>query len=483
MQRFPTRVVLAGLISLLVAFATHPLPADGVAKKTERFDKEPNWEGYNNRVKVEKPNPVVQGFGFSATHHAGGKRMGEIGGRVQRCTTPATYLKRLETTASFEQRLHCSGTFTVTETMGMSSLYFGFCNTQTMETRPRNFLGLMINGEGGGCEVHVSYNTSGGQSDGFRATGTGPKGAQVRDFNLIPVNTPYTWDLLYDPQANAGIGEITFTLGGQGPFTGGPFTFKLPPAQRQAGATFDAFGIVNAQSAGNWLTMYFDDITVHDQLEHFDVDPTWQGDGNRARLEDHGVEGAHQFGFSDTHLAGGERGEVGGVLYSSPSVPGYYADRVGALSLEQPLVASGRLALKQYGSDGGLYIGWFNSRKRGYPPENILGVLIDGPTSTGPRFRGCAASSDSKIGHVQRDTAPPLAPNGTAHTWKMEYDPQADGGRGRLTVWLDDRHDAFTLPAALRQVGAVFDRFGLFVHEGGGRVSRIYLDDLEYSAE
>lgn len=27
----------------------------------------------------------------------------------------------------------------------------------------------------------------------------------------------------------------------------------------------------------------------------------------------------------------------------------------------------------------------------------------------------------------------------------------------------------------------MFDRFGLFVHEGGGTASRVYLDDLEYS--
>ena len=34
----------------------------------------------------------------------------------------------------------------------------------------------------------------------------------------------------------------------------------------------------------------------------------------------------------------------------------------------------------------------------------------------------------------------------------------------------------------MRKAGAAFDRFGLFVHEGGGRVSRVYLDDLTYTA-
>lgn len=427
------------------------------------------------------PNPVIQDFGFSKTGHAGGKKAGEIGGRVQRCTSPSYYVKRLDKPVSLEQKLRCSGTFTVTQTMGMSSFYFGWCNTRTMETRPRNFLGMMINGERRGCEVHLSYNTAAGQSDGFRATGTGPKGAAVRDFNLIPTGTPYTFDLAYDPDANNGLGAVTFTLGGKGPFTGGPFSFKLSADQRKAGATFDAFGIVNAQSAGNWLTIYFDDLSVDGVHEAFDDHPGWVGQSNRAKLDDYGLEGAHQFGFSDSSFAGGKRGEIGGLLYSSPSVPGYYAAKVGTLSLEDRLRASGKIALKQYGPDGGVYIGWFDADKRGYPPANILGVLIDGPTSTGPRFRASAASSDPKVAHVQRDTAPLIPPDGSAHTWKVDYDPAADEGRGVLTVWLDDRKDTFSLPPALRRRGAAFNHFGLFVHEGGGRASLVYLDDLEFT--
>jgi hypothetical protein len=48
-------------------------------------------------------------------------------------------------------------------------------------------------------------------------------------------------------------------------------------------------------------------------------------------------------------------------------------------------------------------------------------------------------------------------------------------------VWLDDHKDSFPLPPELRKTGATFDRFGLFVHEGGGRASRVYVDDLEYT--
>lgn len=477
-------------VSLLAIFGSL-LPAERVKKtervlrqRTEQFDQDPGWDGHNNHVKVERPNPVVQDFGYSTTHHAGGKAAGEFGGRIQRCTTTAFYGMRLEQPKTLDSRLRCSGSFAVVQSAGMSCLYFGWFNTKTPGPRPYNWMGICLSGEKKGCAVVVGYRMAGGQAGGpGRVTGLGPKWPRVRDINLIPNDgTRYTFDLLYDPDANGGAGGMTFTLGGEGPFNGGPFRFKLPPGHRKSGAAFDSFGIVNAQAAGGALTAYFDDLSIDGQAESFDRDPQWIGQGNRERLDDYGLEGAHQFGFSDTARAGGKRGEVGGLLYSSASPEGYYGDKVGRLTLDNPLTALGKVALMKYGSDGGVYIGWFDSRKRGHPPVNILGVLIDGTTSTGPRFRARVASTDPKEAHRQGDTAPRIAPDGSSHFWKLEYQPAADGGLGRVTVWLDDHKDAFTLPPELRKAGATFDRFGLFVHEGGGRASRIYLDDLEYTA-
>lgn len=469
-----------GSLAFATAFAEEPQRA--TRQESQSFASDPHWDAHNNRVQVEG-NPVKQDFGFSATNLAKGEAAGEIGGRVQRCTTPAWYGKPFQQPKSWDEPLHCSGRFVVTQTMGSSSLYFGWFNTGTMDTRPRNFMGLMINGEGKGCEVHVSYNTAGGNSDGIRATGAGPKGAKVRDFNLIPVETVYSFDYRYDPAANGGVGEITFTLGGEGPFTGGPFKIPLHKQQREAGATFDCFGLVNPQSAGNWLTIYVDDLTEGGERQAFDADPQWRGEGNRAELLDYGLEGAHQFGYSETALAGGEPGEIGGLIHNSPSSPAYYADDIGKLSLDQPLAASGKIVVERYGSDGAVSFGWFHSARRGYPPANVLGVLIDGPTSTGPRFMGLVGSSDPKLSHRQHDGAPLIAADGKSHTWQLEYDPAAADGQGKMTIWLDGKATSFALPAGLRKQGAAFDRFGIFAHEGGGRASRVYWDDLEYTAE
>jgi len=71
--------------------------ADGQPKtvlKTERFDRDPGWEGFNNRVVLTKVPTVTQDFGHSLTAFAS-KDKGEVGGRVNRSTTPASYAARI----------------------------------------------------------------------------------------------------------------------------------------------------------------------------------------------------------------------------------------------------------------------------------------------------------------------------------------------------------------------------------------------------
>jgi hypothetical protein len=44
--------------------------------KTEHFDRDPMWEGRNNRIVPKKPLMVTQDFGYSPTNYAG-KRKGK----------------------------------------------------------------------------------------------------------------------------------------------------------------------------------------------------------------------------------------------------------------------------------------------------------------------------------------------------------------------------------------------------------------------
>src|SRR4051812_32528068 len=84
--------------------------ADGrpkTVRKTERFDKDPGWEGFNNRVVPKRVPTVTQDFGHSPTNFAG-KGKGEIGGRVTRCAKPAYYAGKIAV-KTLNDRLTASG--------------------------------------------------------------------------------------------------------------------------------------------------------------------------------------------------------------------------------------------------------------------------------------------------------------------------------------------------------------------------------------
>src|SRR6266540_4511366 len=62
-------------------------------QRYESFEKDPGWDGHNNRL--AKPETVRQDFGWSAgTTHAGGDA-GEIGGLITPAAEPAYFAKKL----------------------------------------------------------------------------------------------------------------------------------------------------------------------------------------------------------------------------------------------------------------------------------------------------------------------------------------------------------------------------------------------------
>ncbi len=91
-----TRTTLIWATMLLaVSFLAEPgRGADTTLLKTEHFDRDPVWDASNNRITDKRPVHVVQDFGYSPTHHAGGKGAGEIGGRVMRSVERAITASR-----------------------------------------------------------------------------------------------------------------------------------------------------------------------------------------------------------------------------------------------------------------------------------------------------------------------------------------------------------------------------------------------------
>ena len=120
----------------------------------------------------------------------------------------------------------------------------------------------------------------------------------------------------------------------------------LPSGYKEQGTIFDRFGLMNSERGGNPMTIYFDDLSYDGKAEDFSEDPRWLASGNHSRFEDSVQGGAHDFGFSaQTSHAGGSPGELGGTIWRS-GVYGYYAARVGVLTLTNRLEASGKVVLE-----------------------------------------------------------------------------------------------------------------------------------------
>jgi hypothetical protein len=271
----------------------------------------------------------------------------------------------------------------------------------------------------------------------------------------------------------------------------------LPAGYKQQNTTFDRFGLANAMKSGNPMTIYFANLEHDGKHEDFSADPQWSALGNHVNFEDHEQGGVHDFGYSaQTHYAGGSAGEIGGLFWRSGSY-GYYADRVGPLSLNDHLQASGKIVLQTAAQDSGMYFGWFNSAEKEYCPTqagNFLGVKIGGPTRVGHYFLPAYATAKhtpiqfkGNEGHavnvsIEARSGPVIVPE-KMYEWTFDYDPQANDGNGSIQLTLGDQSVSLKLKDGDKAKNATFDRFGLFTNHIGGSFVKVYVDDVKYTVK
>src|ERR1041385_1197213 len=164
----PSRMTAAAVIATLIASAPAGWPADQpqTILKSETFDRDPGWEGHNNRMTPKKASVVKQDFGYSTTHFAG-KAAGEMGGAIQRATKPASYAAALTPAKTLEDRLSASGTFAM-PVRGGGGVFFGFFNSQQPggSGRPIGSLGLDFDFESHGGRLAVRLISNGNKSCG-----------------------------------------------------------------------------------------------------------------------------------------------------------------------------------------------------------------------------------------------------------------------------------------------------------------------------
>jgi hypothetical protein len=453
-------VLLAGLVVLVGGGIAREPPKS--ALRTESFDADPGWEGHNNRVVPKNVPTVRQDFGYSKTHFAG-RAGGEVGGVIQRSTTPASYAAEIAA-KTLDDRLTASGTFAVTASHPGAGVFFGFFNSRQPggSGRPIGSLGLDFDFEGQGGRLAVRLITGGNKSCGTFVTPYLP--GKFRPTPIRNDGTRYRWTLDYDPNAAGGNGRFTFTMTSDTHTTQDygrlpeasekeaqarfpnttTFAVEVPPGYRKEGATFDRFGVLNMMKAGGTATMYFDDLTYNGRSQDFARDPEWVGAGNRVTFKDREQVGAHDFGYSKAAHAGGPAGEVGGGLWRSGDF-GYYADRVGPLDLRQRLEARGKVKLVTAGPDSDMFLGWFSSASKGRKSgdaRDFVGVHVGGPTRVGHYFIPVFATAEGTRGKVEK--GPVIVP-GKVYDWSLVYDPAGHGGDGEIAVTLGDESVSLAL--------------------------------------
>lgn len=469
-RKFFTFVITASLSTFAVA--------ENPPVRIQSFEVDPGWRSFRNRLLPERLPRVRQDFGYRASQNAGGRAPGEIGGWIQRSLTPAYYATRLEP-RTFQEPLSASGTFAVTKAEGGSGVLVGWFNDQSRGWRTPNSLGFRVDGNGGKFWVFFEYGTRNWLTGGgatfegrYQTTTTKPFAAD---------GTPHRWALRHDPAALDGRGEILFTLDGK------EYRAPVEPGHLQDGMVVNRFGVWNVQTSGDGLELYLDDLTLDDKEESFDQDPGWEGLGNHVEFEERAIRPFHDFGYSKTGFVTGRPGEVGGIVWRDEA-PAYHADEITPCTLNDELRMSGKICFRAAGSDSGVYLGWFNGKRKREkqtpeheePQREYLGILLEGPSRVGHYFRP-AHRTKSGLGGAA-DTGPILRPDSVTRAFMFHYDPQGAGGNGRITLALAGERMVVDLKPGERADNALLDHFGLWNLQAGGHYVLVYVDDLRYTS-
>ncbi len=480
------RVFATIQICTILFFAPGPATSSLADERAQSFDKDPGWEGINNRILA--PRKVRQDFGYSPTNHAG-LAAGEIGGFITPAAEPAYYGKRISP-SSFADTLSASGTLICTGRKFHALI--GFFNSKTVnEWRTPNTIALRVQGRGNCFYAYLEYTTQ-----RWRAGGDSPQGFTLRDpstgkrkMREFTLGEKHSWSLEYDPRGNNGAGSVAARIDGE------EAVCHLDPSHKSDGASFNRFGLLNiVKSVDDGGELWLDGIAVGGDRENFDRDPRWEGFQNRREYTTSDIRPHFDFGYSRTNFAGGKAaGEMGGLVFRGDGrykeKMACYGDRLEALTLDKPLRAAGKVALRRGVSDSTVLIGFYHSadsmriydaQDAGTPP-GFLGAAIEGPSSEGFFLYPACHLQFSSPRDGRRNDPPRILPDGTSHTWALDYDPSGSNGLGEITITMDGKSARLAIQPGDRSAGIRFNRFGIITTRIDGNAQRVYFDDLSYT--
>jgi WD40 repeat protein len=247
--------------------------------QTESFDRNPHWDEFQNRRTYVTRNVRPRfDFGYSVTHHAGGRAPGEMGGLIFRgdgryTNLMAFYGDRLEA-LTLAKPLRASGTISLRRGVSDSDVLLGFFHSvhslnsggsDSIGTPP-DFLGVAIGGPSREGFMFVpAYRL---HSTERRSSERGPY--------LYPNGAAHHWTLEYDPgpgrngdreakrdaapslepgKAANRHGTLTVTLDDE------RMSLPIPREHQAMDAHFNRFGLISTHTDGNAQHIYLDDLT------------------------------------------------------------------------------------------------------------------------------------------------------------------------------------------------------------------------------
>lgn len=221
------------------------------------------------------------------------------------------------------------------------------------------------------------------------------------------------------------------------------------------------------------------------RYETFDRQPpNWIGLNNR-NSHFSAREVRQDFGYSSqTSHAGGQPGEIGGLITPAGEAA-YYAWPLGGPSpLTNELRAAGKLFIRE--GPGHFMVGFFNpATLKEWRTANSLVARIN---SRGKTTHYHVEYGTSKwragagvIGHIvpgERITALEI-PNGQVIDWELHYSPASDRTRGKLILKIGPHSGECEIDPDHFQDGLEVTHFGLFpITKTYDSPGEIYLDDL-----
>ncbi len=477
-----TRKSAWGLCFAIAVAVTCFAGAQQPSERVERFDRDPQWDGRNNRPSEAAARTVRQDFGYSPSQR--------VGGFMTPAAEPAYYARKIAP-RTFRDPLTASGTLTCPGRKVHALL--AFFNSGTLnEWRTPNCIAIRLQGRGDIFYAYVEYATrkwrAGGDSPGGFATVRDPETGRVQFKGFAGGAAVYRWSLRYDPAANHGDGAIQVTIGDQSAVC------NLSPGHKADGATFNRFGLLNVvKSVDDGGDLWLNSVTVNGESDDFKRDPKWEAFQCRRNYATTDARPQGDFGYSPTRYAGGQPGELGGRVFRGdcryPGAMACCGDRLDTLTLDRPLKASGRVSLHRGVSDSTTLIGFFhsrdsmtvtNSQESGFP-KSFIGAAVEGPSGEGFLFYPACRTHAGAQSVATGGDRPHILPDGSTHLWSLEYNPQAASGKGRMTVTFDKQAVTLDLEALQNRTDTRLDRFGIITTWIDGNAQRVYFDDLTYT--